>query len=101
MFKIGKTSIAVKVEVCALRNKFDDDCIKVTEAILVIKQLMIMEILKRLPVLNKYVMVTKEILLIIKFQLSNKHIKILVLSKIIDFLNLPCIYGNKNLNSAT
>ena len=30
--KTGKTSITVKVEVCALRNKFDERCIKVTEA---------------------------------------------------------------------
>ena len=30
--KTGKTSITVKVEVCALRNKFDEKCIKVTEA---------------------------------------------------------------------
>jgi len=30
--KIGKTSITVNVEVCALRNEFDEKCIKVTEA---------------------------------------------------------------------
>lgn len=30
--KIGRTSITVKVEVCALRDKFDSDCINVTEA---------------------------------------------------------------------
>lgn len=33
--KVGKTSITVYVEVCALRNKFDEKCIKVTEATVV------------------------------------------------------------------
>jgi acyl-CoA thioesterase YciA len=33
--KIGKTSITINVEVCALRNKFDEKCIKVTEATVV------------------------------------------------------------------
>ena len=30
--KTGKTSVTVDVEVCALRNRFDEKCIKVTEA---------------------------------------------------------------------
>lgn len=30
--KTGRTSITVNVEVCALRNRFDEKCIKVTEA---------------------------------------------------------------------
>ena len=33
--KTGKTSITVNVEVCALRNRFDEKCIKVTEATVV------------------------------------------------------------------
>ena len=33
--KTGKTSITVDVEVCALRNRFDEKCIKVTEATVV------------------------------------------------------------------
>ncbi len=35
LVKIGKTSITVKVEVCAQRSFLDDNCIKVTEATLV------------------------------------------------------------------
>lgn len=33
--KIGRTSITVKVEVCAQRNRIEKDCVKVTEATLV------------------------------------------------------------------
>jgi acyl-CoA thioesterase YciA len=32
VIKTGRTSITVNVEVCALRNRFDEQCIKVTEA---------------------------------------------------------------------
>ncbi len=35
ILKVGRTSITVKVEVCALRNDLNDDCIKVTEATVV------------------------------------------------------------------
>ncbi len=35
ILKVGKTSITVKIEVCALRNDLNDDCIKVTEATVV------------------------------------------------------------------
>ncbi len=33
--KTGNTSITVNVEVCALRNNYDEKCIKVTEAVAV------------------------------------------------------------------
>ncbi len=33
--KKGRTSVTVDVEVCALRNRFDEKCIKVTEATVV------------------------------------------------------------------
>ncbi len=33
--KIGRTSITVKVEVCAQRNRIEKDCVKVTEATIV------------------------------------------------------------------
>jgi acyl-CoA thioesterase YciA len=35
VIKTGKTSVTVDVEVCALRNRFDEKCIKVTEATVV------------------------------------------------------------------